>query len=144
MTDELVKFETAKLAKEKGFDGHTGYDHVGWHGFVYYHKDIGKLYNSANIEYFANRIAAPTQSLLQRWLREKHKIHVLPSVTCNIEGSIYFCSITSFFEDSLKHKWIEDEEFKELKEIGIRNYKIFKTYEQALEQGLLEALKLIS
>lgn len=47
MRDELITFETAKLAKEKG------YDLVG-----------NGLYKRA------------TQSLLQRWLREVHNCHV--------------------------------------------------------------------
>lgn len=47
MKDELISFETAKLAKEKGWDG----------DFVESHKIL------------------TTQSLLAKWLREEHNIH---------------------------------------------------------------------
>lgn len=68
MVEELVKFETAKLAKEIGFLWETQYNydllkeihHVG----IQNHNSNPKKYS------------APTQSLLQRWLREVHKIHI--------------------------------------------------------------------
>lgn len=53
MTDQIIKWLTAEMAKEKGY------------------KDIYfKVNNGEPI------ITEPTQSLLQKWLREKHKIYV--------------------------------------------------------------------
>ena len=56
MTDTLVSFAAAILAKEKGFN-----------------EPCSHRYNvGATSE--LNDLLAPTQSLLQRWLREKHNI----------------------------------------------------------------------
>ena len=71
MKEQLVTFEVAKLAKEKGFDwiesDNKWYDNVG-HPEVSsqgYHQEINSY-----------RTSIPTQSLLQKWLREEHKISV--------------------------------------------------------------------
>ena len=102
MKEHLITFETAKLAKEKEFDWHD--DDTIW------------INESMDKDSVATH-PAPTQSLLQKWLRE----------VCNIFVSIdvnYNCRI--YLEDELI-----DESFK------------FHSYEQALEKGLQEALKLI-
>ena len=66
----------------------------------------------------------PTQSLLQKWLREEHNIHIEISREY-IKGKIigYDCII----------------DYEE----GIIDLETKSIYEEALEQGLLEALKLI-
>ena len=56
MKEEFIQFETAVLAKEKGFD---------W-------ECSQKMYN-INGDY----CLAPAQSILQKWLRETHEIDVL-------------------------------------------------------------------
>lgn len=66
MIEEIISFETAVLAKEKGFDlraTSSMYMCMGEHE--------GKLGNSTDCHKY---ICAPTQSLLQKWLREKHGI----------------------------------------------------------------------
>ena len=128
MQEELISFETAKLAKKKGFKESCEYAYV---------NDFEEEWNLEDIEYndgcvfnnkFHNECSAPTQSLLQRWLREKHNIHLV-------------C-------------WWYDKENKFYTEIGRKDgeairvqigniTKLFDTYEQALESGLLEALKLV-
>lgn len=82
MKDELITFETAKLAKEKGFNNGSGYGYgisrkpeIPHYGNVFKNSDSN---NSVNFE-------APTQSLLQRWLREVHNIFI--SVNRNSIGS---------------------------------------------------------
>ena len=128
MEDTLINFETAKLAKEKGFD------------FIYIIDN--ELTNHSLI----------TQSLLQKWLREIHSIHieVLPRYQpkkLNTEEVLYSWAISckpfdkyDGHNDVLNH-WI-----------GIHNgapyiedifYHVVKTYEEALEFGLQESLKLI-
>lgn len=77
MKEQLVTFETAKLAKEKGFD---------WVVFRTYHEDFPKEkaelqydgdYDDAWIDeqnwnnWYEGHISAPTQTLLQKWLREE-------------------------------------------------------------------------
>lgn len=131
MENQLVTFETAKLAKKKGFailwDIKEEY---GWNALdcqdlfeeKWYDKN-GKLYR---IEYPGDEgldsyitkdnvnttYLAATQSLLQRWLRETHQIDILV-YKVDKQYTTIFCS---------KH---------------------YNTYEQALEEGLYEALKLI-
>ena len=67
------------------------------------------------------RCSAPTQSLLAKWLREEHNIHLIAYKNINIDGYDW-CYITTD---------------------GITNINSYKTYEEAYEIGLQEALKLI-
>ena len=64
-----------------------------------------------------------SQSLLQKWLREEHKIHIviMPCIIPSNEVKYYI------FTGKLKWDWAE----------------LFDTYEEALEVGLQEALKLV-
>ena len=57
--EELVIYEVAKLAKEKGFDVPTDF-----------------CYEQSGCLVRVGSISAPTQSLLQRWLREEKGIIV--------------------------------------------------------------------
>ena len=106
MTDQLISFETAKLAKEKGFLELT-------------HK----------ITWVDNeRYCIPTQSLLQKWLREKHNIDIIiKPYTGDIKGTKTYATDITIFGSN--------------KYIKLSRY---DTYEQALEAALFEALKLIS
>lgn len=74
---------------------------------------------------FPKKLGKITQSLLQRWLREQHKINI-----SMINGSntinLYYYEINKTNKFPIKGD-------------GSKNY----TYEQALEEGLYEALKLI-
>ena len=116
MKEELISFETAKLAKEVGFDCVTN---------KYYTPNSGKLVYGIRPVVVNIRIKAPTQSLLQRWLREKHKIHITihyhksGTYSTHIADEADNCMSTELFGE------------------------VFNTYEAALEAGLLEALKLI-
>ena len=121
MEDALITFETAKLAKEKEFDIKTT------HYYLVDEKkhilNISKEYSIEGLNWNvrSTRISAPTQSLLAKWLREKHNIHLIAYKNINIDGYDW-CYITTD---------------------GITNINSYKTYEEALEAGLQEALKLI-
>ena len=72
MKESLVLFKTAKLAKDKGFD-------VAQVKGYYTHGDIQLVlwYDSENYNEQKDFLAfAPTQSLLQKWLREEHSLHM--------------------------------------------------------------------
>src|ERR1700749_1224879 len=88
MQEQLVSFETAKLAKEKGFDWNCRYTYdnkgnldsaIDWTGEETFSKENEE--NASKNGY--NAYLASTQSLLQKWLREVHSIHVQISYRSN-------------------------------------------------------------
>ena len=130
MEDTRVTFETAKLAKEKGFFQETNRLEIPYYNYKGEFKgDVSdwriRKYirgeNTSDIEF----VSAPTQSLLAKWLREEHNIIVLVDYE-GIDG--YYYKFYSYKE-------------------GNKNYdasdKNYNTYEEAYEIGLQEALKLI-
>ena len=77
--EEICTYEVCKLAKEKGFNVPTDryyhiYDDVieAQNSLEMTSDGCADFYNSLN----RCRCAAPTQSLLQRWLREEKRIEV--------------------------------------------------------------------
>jgi len=133
MTEELISFKTAKLAKEKGFLGIKSQ----CHNWYYYDGTLAENKNIAGYKGLVCwnnweatqgvRIDAPTQSLLQKWLREKHEIIVVIDNWYNqpVDGKIYkFC-------------------FQPVINCENQINTLCKTYEEALEKGLQEALKLV-
>ena len=74
----LVGLETAKLAKEVGFDGEVHYfyryidEEVGFiEGYYPYRTD----YNTEK-DFKSDYISKPYQPELQKWIRDKHKISI--------------------------------------------------------------------
>ena len=141
MQEELIQFETAKLAKEKGFDSLKGVDSA---CYLLNGQKFPSTFSLQNYDGIVGReytkfIHAPTQSLLQRWLREKHNIHIeVNSITTTING--YYIILRGIgFELNLDND--KQGNFYPIQE-GL-GYKVFNTYEQALEAGLLEVLKLV-
>ena len=133
--EEYISFETAKLAKEKGFNEPcrhyylNGAKEVNNETIMIY--DLPYPYNSTDKNYFA----APTQSLLARWLREKHKLF--------IEVTVDFIRLIRE-GDSTKYYPIYYYKIVNLKNADYTNNKEeFRFYEEAMEAGLQEALKLL-
>jgi hypothetical protein len=123
MKEPIVSFETAKLAKDSGF---SGYESNKW-----FYKD-GTINESNSFkcwnthEYTQDiRWSAPTQSLLQKWIREEHGIDIRVDPPTEPDGE-YNANI---FEKRYSCSW------------GTPNG--YPTYEEALEEGIKEALKLI-
>ena len=146
MEDTRITFETAKLAKEKGFNerGHYFYkvksendielygctrkQLVGFKGHVpIYHKVRDYHTNKEKSNAKLYRCSAPTQSLLAKWLRERYNIHVTSQI-----GNLDFINTYHY-----EIRYIDKNKFM-CKVNGN-----FKTYEEALEIGLQESLKLI-
>jgi hypothetical protein len=108
MQEQLISFETAKLANKKGF-------------FEFTEKRYNK---KGTFDYSKSwSISASTQSLLQKWLREEHNIHV--TLTLTSYSNEYMYEICRKEKSPIKQKEL--------------NF----TYEEALEKGLLEGLKLV-
>lgn len=160
MTEELVTFETAFLAKEKGFDEECIY---GWETNVdrppietnpltgveafdlivdVYKKNaedesrlahirgIIKMKCSRNSERPQWSIARPTQDLLERWLREVHNIDILTKCYAKSMGKNERNSVYRSTVTSLVVSYVDHTANKE-------------TYELAREAALLHALKLL-
>ena len=120
MKDQIIKYETALFAKEKGF--------FTWCQYRYrYSGEVGKLEPSPFLKLVpdSKQIFAPTQSLLQKWLREVHEIFIF----VNFYGKNIF--------------WIEILNSKGNMIYDKSQDKDYDSYEEALENGLLEGLKLI-
>lgn len=98
--------------------------------------DTAKMLKEAGFDvpcrggYHVNRFRyeAPTQALAARWLREVHKLHVFAKRT--YEYALDKFSWGYYIQNS-------DYEYCKNFEIG------FDKYEQAIEEGLREAIKLI-
>ena len=89
MQEQLISFETAKLAKEKGFNIPVIYvfDDIDGTLTASYVKNVFDLlnYNTS-----IHKCSRPTQSLLQKWLREKYKIQILIQHYTHIkDGELY-------------------------------------------------------
>ena len=79
MKEAYVKFETAKLLKEKGFDWKVFHFYDGDGHLMYREGDCYSLYNwnyPTKDEYGSHYCSAPTQQTACRWLREVHGIHI--------------------------------------------------------------------
>jgi hypothetical protein len=106
--NQLVEYSTTKLAYDKNYPIACT---------IIYEEDGITV---KNIDFHK----LPTQTELQRWLREFKNIHVFPNT---FGGEYYFYYL--MYVDS---GWgIED------------NTEWYESYEEALEEGLKEALKLI-
>jgi hypothetical protein len=121
MKEDLTKLETAKLAKEKGFDLIVRYFYSDYSE----NKYIIEERKDKNYNIQKRMTSAPTQSLLQKWLREEHKIEIKTAE----EGRGY----RSWYKKKDGKRWVH----------ALGGYTHKPTYEEALEKGLQEALKLI-
>ncbi len=136
MEDQLITFETAKLAKEKGFNElvtHFFYNDTKFHTPSTY---LEKSDSSLKLDFFEDLmsnfnksndyISAPTQSLLQKWLREVYNIEI--EINCFTEqpmnNEIWEKAYQVFVNWEAKHPY-------------------YNKYEEALEKGLIEGLILI-
>lgn len=123
MKEGIVLFETALLARDKGFiNGSDFYYDINTE-FLYVWNDMIGSHGCKNGDYGIH-IEAPKQSLLQKWIREVYNIHL----TIKYKG----------YEDVNKYEVsVYDGEYYQYSEI-------YSTYEIALEAGLLVALNLIN
>jgi hypothetical protein len=146
MKEEIISFETAKLVEDLKFEtefhdqsitafyvssscGEYPWQKKG--ALVYFKDHLDETCCPNHDVPYKYRILAPTQSLLQKWLREEHGIPVTV---------IHFPS----YNDGGKSEYVE------YRYSIIRDNEVWdeimrhKTYEEALEKGLQEGLKLIN
>lgn len=140
LKDELVSYFVAKLAKEKGFNEPTDkyyhiYDNVvdAENSLEMTGKEAPDFYNSRN----TCRCAAPSQSLLQRWLRKEKGIivEVIAQPTCSTpKKNCYWWSVKQN-SDGFCYQ------YEECSYILYSDEGYFDTYELALEDGLAYSLR---
>lgn len=135
--DEIVTYEVAKLAKEKGFNEECRDFYCDDKlqkritrtscnrqvtSFDYCSNSMLEDYDSPK-EYY--NIAAPTQSLLQRWLREEKGYYVCP------------------YYDNNEFKWTYSirEKTGDMWILLVGETPSFDKYEEAMEAGLKFALE---
>lgn len=132
--DQIIALETAKLAKEKGYDifGYGSYTEYLINQVDPEYPEGGGSFSMTKGEvvfdnaYFKNgyeksdyscetyyMCAAPTQTLLARWLREVHGIHI--EIYTNASGYGYILTKTN----GTVIKEIEDDIFFESNEIAL-------------------------
>lgn len=127
--EDYVSLEVAKPLKEKGYDEYCGaYYHLNWEDMT-----EGECFEVAPNHDFRNkdngyRTGAPTLYEAAKWFRENHNIHI--DVKCTayckpLNRCDYICEIFALSS----HQFIDTE--------------IYHKYEEALNAGILEALKLI-
>lgn len=130
MREKIINFETAKLAKKKGLNK-VWCNNMYCIGFKDFPDDeeIIECDWRNHVDHQYHLALAPTQSLLQKWLREKHNLHVSVEFefTKKLSWRVNIC-------DTHKFEWLLPD---------FLNAHEFDTYEEALEEGLQEALKII-
>lgn len=116
ITEQYVSFDTAKMLKEAEFGEvcHSFYD-----------ESNGTAWNmTERASMMSGWLPRPTQALAARWLREEHHISIL--ITPLLDG----CMVDLF--DLVKYQYIL-----------CNKDTMADTYEEALEDGLQEALRVI-
>lgn len=123
MKEELVTLETAKMLKEKGFDEPCS---------ISINIEDGRKYmsNRTNSEMPKKVCTQPPQSIAQKWLRETKDLHI----------EIYRSAVGYGYAivKADNGTWQEDDDSR-----GPNDGGLWDTYEEALEAGIQEALKLI-
>jgi hypothetical protein len=121
--EENCTYEVCKLAKEKGFPQDV-FGTCEMKSSCYL-KD-GRYYKDGCIYPIENAYTAPTQSLLQRWLREEKGYYVYPFFDNESRRWTWVC------RELTGDMWIQLLDFEE---------RYFDTYELALEDALKYTLE---
>lgn len=154
MTEQLISYETAKLAWEKGFIIETFFKYYDCPAFEemqhgsgkYWEDELGYEAVPARLkwlfEYTPQRpidakYNAPSQGLLQKWLRDIHGWHIIliPVVTMG-----YTFKVMRVWKKDFNPEAELKIELPPYKEVHAYDY---KDYEEALEAALKEVLTLI-
>lgn len=122
MIEELVTLETAKLLKEKGFNEYCK-------NVIDVDSILRETLYRTNDNLPKQCFSLPTQSIAQKWLREIKKLHI----TIYNSASGYTYDISKADMGTVLYCFPE----------GPNDGGNWDTYEEALEAGIIKALKLI-
>jgi hypothetical protein len=134
MKDQLVTFKVAKLAKEKGFNIFT--ENV-WLNALRFSEPLEGLHSNITYSGYADDVIQyfrPTQTILQKWLREKFDSDITVITNWNSGIKKYRVGF-SYIKDNKIEIWFSKNENSIIK--------LYDRYEDALEIGLEEAVKSI-
>lgn len=116
---QRITLETAKLARQKGFNLQVQWTYTSEKGDEDFFDDW------ENWNEFEDNYSAPTQELLKKWLREKHQIFLnsISGYELDTRFQIYYEEDGITYDDLYTN--------------------MFDKYEDALEEALKEGLKKI-
>lgn len=121
ITEDYVSFETAKLLKEKGFDGWC--DH-----FYDFYPETGEVHicgcDEHNNSRYEDEYSMPTLNVACKWLRENYHLHILFEITnpSQINPKYYFI----VWDTSTQNSYLVD---------------LFDSYEEACEEAIKYCLE---
>ena len=122
--EEICTYEVAKLAKEKGFNEYQACNHIYEDDEQWY--TLTTYTNAKGIDWSKDKFTvAPTQSLMQRWLREKKGYYTWPF----------------FNNDELKWTYVVEERRGDKWFSLILNTPNYDSYEAAMENALKYVLE---
>lgn len=160
ITEDYVSFETAKLLKEKGFEGDTNcyYIEESVDKNLYYspikqnhNKRITNNEFNVYIDITSSRISAPTLQMAMKWLREVHNILIVVDYEWECDTTPYYFKIYRLGENGKPEQvpvkgvsyYKDDNPTEHI--IGYRDWKRsnndYKKYEQACEAGIKYSLE---
>lgn len=118
--ESYVSRDTARMLKEAGFDEVCR--------SAYYATGNSAVMHERNSMLSPGYVSRPTQALAARWLREVHNTHVGSDMA---------------YSKLMEGKWVYLIRFTDRIENPYKCVGWFNSYEEALEAGLQEAIKLI-
>lgn len=133
MKEQLVSLKTARLAKKQGFKERCHY---------FFNEGSGWKIQEDYMLRQDKTIEAPSQSLLQKWLREEKDILVEVTFSNRLSRKLYEAAHK---KPSLNFSWKIYTSIKDSEHIFNEFWSddTFETYEEALEEGLQKALKMV-
>lgn len=122
-----INFETAKLAKEAGYDYQES-NGIYWSDGKFDHEEKYVFYKTV-------AYPAPYQAELQEWLIREHGIYVIVAPRFYGDYSVWHVNeVIDILNNTLET--LNSNLFR-----GI--FSMYVTYEDALEEGLIQALKML-
>lgn len=133
MKEQLVSLKTAKSAKKQGFRERCHY---------FFNEGSGWKIQEDYMLRQDKTIEAPSQSFLQKWLREEKDILVEVTFSSRLSRKLYEAAHE---KPSLNFSWKIYTSIKDPSHFFPEFWTddTFETYEEALEEGLQKALKMV-
>lgn len=133
MKEQLVSLKTARSAKKQGFKERCHY---------FFNEGSGWKIQEDYMLRQDKTIEAPSQSFLQKWLREEKDILVEVTFSNRLSRKLYEAAHE---KPSLNFSWKIYTSIKDPSHFFPEFWTddTFETYEEALEKGLQEALKMV-